>query len=449
MHSETLTLKATPARRLRWPARLMSGLCLLVAFGAGAAGAADGDLDATFGAQGFVRPPIDGVRFATAVARSDGRLVVCGIRRPSPVEYDHLLVAQFLANGAVDPSFGTAGFVELDPTAYREACTGIVVAPDGGLVLSGYAWYIDSLNGINFNEKFAMRLDAHGAPDAAFGTGGLATYGPGYAMSIAAANDGAFVMGGYACAGGGCVMDVVRMLADGAPDSAFADGGFARIAFAGGSTIDFGGAVAIDPSGRIVLAGSTDFFGDVRVAAARVLANGTLDPAFGMGGKIQGPLGTKAAAMRLQHDGAVVIAGYDSGGGALVARFDAVGTPDAAFGAGGIAHITLADTGFVTTSLAIEDEGRIVVSGYTRPPNVEDQGFVARLDTAGQPDPSFGTAGIALIDAADPSQPEQGFSGLALQSGRAIAVGVTTNVNQDRTGLIVRLDNDLIFADVY
>ncbi|MEO6689321.1 MAG: delta-60 repeat domain-containing protein [Dokdonella sp.] len=428
----------------------MSGLSLLVAFGASAALAADGDLDATFGTQGFVRPPLDGAEFAAAVARSDGRLVVCGMRRPSPVDYDHLLVAQFLADGSADLSFGANGFVELDPTSYREACTGIIVAPNGGIVLSGYAWYIDSFNGINFNEKIALRLDAHGAPDAAFGDGGLATYGPGYAMSIAPARDGAFVMGGYACSGGGCVMDVVRALADGARDTAFADGGIARIPFAGGTTIDYGRAVAIDASGRIVVAGSTDFFGDVRIAAARVLANGSLDPDFGVAGRIQGPLGTKGFAMHLQRDGAVVIGGYFAAiADALVARFDAGGIPDAAFGAGGIANITLANTRLGANSLAIEDDGRIVVSGYVIAPDYADLGFVARLDIAGQLDPAFGTTGIVLIDAADDAQPEQWFSGLALQSGRAVAVGVTTNGNQDRTGLIVRLDNDLIFADAY
>jgi uncharacterized delta-60 repeat protein len=450
MHPATFLFPAAAARCPRWPVRLLGALSLLVAFGAGAAHATDGDFDTTFGAQGFVRPPLDGVQFTTAATRPDGRLVVCGMRRPFPVSYDNLLVAQFLADGSADSSFGTGGFVEIDPTAYREECTGLIVTPDGGLVLSGYAWYIDSFNGTNFNEKIAVRLDAHGTTDAAFGDNGLATYGPGYALSIATAPGGGFVLGGYACANGGCVIDVVRALASGELDASFGDAGIAHIPFAGGSTIDHGNAVAVDASGRIVVAGSSDFFGDVRVAGARLLADGSLDTDFGDGGRIQGPVGTKGVAVRLQRDGAVAIAGYfDASLDALVARFDAGGLPDAAFGAGGVAPVTLADTGLVATSLAIEDDGRLVVSGYAYPLDGTELGFVARLDTAGLPDPAFGTAGIVLVDAADPAQPKQWFSGLTLQGGRAVAVGMTSDVNQDRTGLIVRLDNDLIFADAY
>ncbi len=78
-------------------------------------------------------------------------------------------------------------------------------------------------------------------------------------------------------------------------------------------------------------------------------------------------------------------------------RLSASGSPDGTFGSGG-----LVTTGFSTQddfgrAVAIQADGRIVVAGQSS--NKSNPDFaVARYDTNGAPDPSFGTGGKLTID---------------------------------------------------
>ena len=135
------------------------------------------------------------------------------------------------------------------------------------------------------------------------------------------------------------------------------------------------------------------------VTAANAAAGG-LDQTFGSGGIVttayNGPF---PAAAALQPDGRiVVIAGFDNDPAATeafgVLRYQANGTPDGSFGAGG--RTTAAFTNFINSpdDLALQSDGKIVVVGSAQSADGTVSEFaVARFNANGTLDGSFGTGG--------------------------------------------------------
>lgn len=101
------------------------------------------------------------------------------------------------------------------------------------------------------------------------------------------------------------------------------------------------------------------------------------------------------AALLVQPDGKVVVAGTDSDESAFVLRrFLPDGAPDSGFGTGGRV-VTPLRGGFDGYEVAaVQPDGRIVVGGLA---GGETPAFaIARYEPDGAPDPAFGTGGTAL-----------------------------------------------------
>ena len=122
------------------------------------------------------------------------------------------------------------------------------------------------------------------------------------------------------------------------PLSEFLDTGFGTEGLA--TTSRFGGdrsAMALQPDGAVVMVGGTF----VDFVMARFLADGTLDPGFGEGGMvttdIQPDQQEEALAVALDPDGRIVVAGYSGFDATMaLARYLPDGSLDPAFGTGGI-----------------------------------------------------------------------------------------------------------------
>jgi hypothetical protein len=78
--------------------------------------------------------------------------------------------------------------------------------------------------------------------------------------------------------------------AAGDPDQTFGTGGHVFTDFSGNS--DYGFAIAIQPDGRLIVAGQSGVYPVFHAALARYNTNGQLDPTFGSGGKVITPLDT-------------------------------------------------------------------------------------------------------------------------------------------------------------
>jgi|GEM_PF-3282060 len=132
-----------------------------------------------------------------------------------------------------------------------------------------------------------------------------------------------------------------------------------------------------------------------------LLAAGALDPTFGNGGLIVTPLNYSASdaansgfkSLAVQPDGKYLIANVSNGAvpGFNVARFNTDGTLDPTFGTNGIANVHFsANSVDKATAVALQADGTIIVVGTTTDGSGNSDFGVARFTAAGQLDKSFG-----------------------------------------------------------
>jgi uncharacterized delta-60 repeat protein len=344
-------------------------------------------------------PTIDSAVGLTTT-QPDGKLIVVGTSNGP-----NLSVARYNADGSLDTSFNGDGvqrilvnsILNLDPSA-------VTVDGSGRIVVVGH---IDTVN--RQQQLFAaLRLNADGTPDATFGNYGLATFsvGSGSALDGAAgvaidASNRIVIVGSTYTSSTSANFAVARLNAGGSLDSSFGNGGVTTIDFGG---LDTAAAVALDTTGDILVAGTTDANAATGAdfAVARLTGAGALDSSFGAGGKVTLSIGTGATSdhatgLALDPAGRIVVAGTT---GALsgpvaqfaVARLTSTGTPDSTFGSGGQVTASFgSDTFNVVAGVAVDAAGRIAVAGTTSSSTTSFA--VALFEASGRPDPDFGTAG--------------------------------------------------------
>jgi uncharacterized delta-60 repeat protein len=195
-------------------------------------------------------------------------------------------------------------------------------------------------------------------------------------------------------------------------DPTFGTGGTVRTDFAG--NIDQASAVAIQSNGQIIAAGSSfstsktveDFI------VARYDANGSLDKRFGKNGKITTDFFRNVdsiSAVAIQPDGRIVVAGFAQLGGNgstprvfALARYRNDGQPDTSFGNGGALTTSFGGNFAAASALMLQPDGKIVVAGTVDfNPDVPGSGLdfaVARYNSNGTLDGSFGKGGKVVFD---------------------------------------------------
>ncbi|HYH50024.1 MAG TPA: Ig-like domain-containing protein [Acidimicrobiia bacterium] len=268
---------------------------------------------------------------------------------------------------------------------------------------------------------------AAGDLDPTFGGDGIVTtdFG-GYdsAAALAIQPDGKLVVAGYTS---GQTDDaiVARYKANGGLDSTFSTDGIAATDFGGYDAVS---AVAVQDDGKIVVAGHTSGQRDDSVVA-RFNANGSRDTGFGNGGVVITDLGGYDAlsAIAVQADGKIVVAGHTFGANenAVVARYNANGTLDNSFGGDGIVTTDLG--GYDSASaLAIQDDGKLVIAGMTF--GQTEDAVLARYNANGNLDNGFSGDGIVTTDLGG----YDSAAALAIQDdGKLVIAGSTFGENDD------------------
>ena len=242
-----------------------------------------------------------------------------------------------------------------------------------------------------------------GTLDTSFGGGVVVTsVGPSedYVQAVAVQADGKVVTVGTTATNVGTVVALTRHQRDGTLDTAFGTAGEAVVQV--GARGDSARAVAIQPDGKIVVAGWTDQTGiDANFMVLRFLPDGTLDAGFAQGGKLIVPFGTgtdRAYAVAVQDDGRIVVAGTPlistsiTGQDFALIRVMPDGTLDTSFGQGGkvITPVQPSSGGDVVYGLAlprINGEQRILAVGG------EGDFMAVRYTSSGALDNSFGSGG--------------------------------------------------------
>ncbi len=205
-------------------------------------------------------------------------------------------LARLDRRGALDDSFGGDGVATADVGGDLGVTSSLALQPDGEIVVAGASWTEAGFDGIA-----VVRFAANGHVDPAFWTGGVATaeFTPGTdgggdrAGGVAIQPNGRIVVAGDA--GGPAEytssFGVARFLADGSLDPSFRGDGTARTNFTRWD--DSPSDVAIQANGKIVVVGVAGYmWGSVPTfAIARYRSGGTLDPSFGDGGKVRTRVG--------------------------------------------------------------------------------------------------------------------------------------------------------------
>jgi|GEM_PF-2319344 len=166
---------------------------------------------------------------------------------------------------------------------------------------------------------------------------------------------------------------------------------------------DYPASLLVQSDGRLIVVGHAGWqfmVDDSDVAAVRYNADGSLDTSFGSNGKVLwdafgwGASETVAEA-KLLADGKILIVGNAYNSDAFLARLNSDGSPDTSFGSGGIMQIatTVADSGDSLTVLA---DNSLLIAG-TGSGSYEDFALTHVL-TDGTLDPGFGTDGMVLLD---------------------------------------------------
>ena len=335
----------------------------------------DGSTDASFDNDGMIAWDFIGSTdvASDAAQHADGRIVVVGnTYLPGPRATTAVL--QLMPDGSPDYGFGSVGRVTLDYGG-NDTARSVVVQPDGKIVFAGQG---------NSNTNFLVgRLNPDGSPDPTFdGDGNVAIDFGGSDSAEAAAlqADGKIVIAGQTTAGADTNLTVVRLNPNGSPDASFAGDGSRTID--NGATED-ASAVLVQPDGKIVLAGSV---GD-DMAVTRLNADGSSDSGFGGDGRMDVDFsGTdRIFAAVLQANGKILVAGAfgytplnGASEGAAIARLQPGGALDTTFSGDGKRPIQIG-TGATAQAVALQDNGRIVVSGEARE-DANVKAFVARLD---------------------------------------------------------------------
>jgi uncharacterized delta-60 repeat protein len=196
-------------------------------------------------------------------------------------------------------------------------------------------------------------------------------------------------------------------------------------AVAGLSTDPSYNAVALQPDGKIVVVGGSDNF-----LVHRYNSDGSLDTSFDGDGKVITDLGNvdeMAKTVAIQPNGKIVVAGYTNFPTStkydfVVARYNSNGALDTTFDSDGTWKLDLGlGSTDIVTSVVIQPDGKILVGGYGTPTSATGRDFVViRLTGTGTLDTTFDTDGITSV----PVSGTNLLNAIALHSdGKIIAVG--------------------------
>lgn len=361
---------------------------------------ADGTLDTAF--QVAYNPTTIGAKFTGVTALADGKTLIHGYEWGADPSDGNYFLLRVNADGTAETGFGHGTGKSLIPMTGTQLVCDVVVLPDGKILLNG-----SSLDyATNARTLDVLRLLPDGTLDTTFGAGGRVELDGYFAGDMAVQADGRIVMAAHTTehTDDWCLL---RLNANGAPDTAFGNGSVVKTQFPLNSTSYQSGsvrAIAIQGDGKIIASGNTTMENqgayNTVFAAVRYNADGSLDTGFGSGGRVTvdirdtfehdpaafkfgGPV-ADAQQVKVLPNGQIMLAGRDS-----LLRWNEQETGDSAQHFSNLSHFAMArlnsngsldttfgDGGQITTSLAgisnsainmlhILADGSMVASGNT------------------------------------------------------------------------------------
>lgn len=298
---------------------------------------ANGTPDTGFGEDGLAWRDVGGEDHAVAVVEQpDGKFVVAGTSQFGDNEDADIVLVRFTADGFPDDSFGNGGIARIPSIEHGtwEIAAGLITDAAGNLIVVGNRFGGSEIYGTTV----IARLTPDGIPDPAFGDDGQRElsfdteeyiYTVTYAVSLDT-QDRIVIGGGIGHLWWHFLYSadayVARLLPDASLDTSFGSSGVVRMT--PGTWADIR-TLFIESDGSIV-AGGVEYFDEPRslqpydtqatgpyMRVSRILADGTLDSAFGTAGTTVVDFGhgdespdSVAAGLIGLDDGRLVLAGH-------------------------------------------------------------------------------------------------------------------------------------------
>jgi len=311
------------------------------------------------------------------------------------------------APGDLDPAFGKGGRVIVDIENDNDSPAGMHLQPDGKII-------VGRSNEANNDDFSVLRFNPDGSPDTSFDTDGRSSLDipgiKGTTQVLLRQPDGKIVAAGETLASvtqSTPRLGLVRYLENGSPDPTF---GISGVAIQSGDVrYEWLTSIALQPDGRLLVAGFLRRTARREIAVARFEPDGSLDRSFGADGYAFGNGNTweQGGQLSLQSDGTFLVfadvetvmpeSSYDWS--PAIMRFHADGSPDTAFGDNGRALI-LSEASF--SAVVTQSDGRMLVAAANEwYESWGGEGYcgavLTRVHADGRRDDSFGIDGMKQV----------------------------------------------------
>src|SRR3989344_3687280 len=340
------------------------------------AGAATGGLDTTFGDGGRTVTSMgsgdDGDQAWRAALDSSGRIVAVGWTASTDYiaggdDFYDFAVARYLADGSLDSTFGTGGKVKIDFNGSDDSALAVAIDSSGNIVVGG----VTIINSAGVYDIALARLTTSGSLDPTFGTGGKVTTDFGgntdNLNALVLQSDGKIVaVGDTISTSRYHLFALVRYNTNGTLDSTFDTDGKVTTDFGGNDSLS---AMAIDASGKIVLAGFTtaatsDF------AVARYNTNGSLDTTFDTDGKLTTDFNNfeDEGFSMVIYGSSIIVGGFASSGSTTdfaVAVYKNDGSLDTSYGNGGKLTYDFNSAEEYVADIKVQPDSQVILVGST------------------------------------------------------------------------------------
>ena len=410
--------------------------------------AAPGALDTTFSTDGIQQNDVSGHDEGRAVAvQADGKILMGGYSNTTAPHFFGLL--RYNADGSLDTSFSGDGiggaYLPSQASPADSIASALAIQADGKILQAGYS-------GGNF--ALVRYNSTNGGLDTTFGGGdGIVITDLGgidVATSMVIQADGKILLAGYTDYGFDNNFALVRYNSDGTLDTGFDGDGTLVDVY--DFSVDQAYALAVQADGKILLAGSTAYYDQQTndppyIHLRRYNSNGTLDTTFSTNGLVDDythQAGSEAYALAVQPDGKILLAGYGVNGAnkeMVILSYLSTGTLDTGFGTTGKITGPISYDGART--LALQPDGKILIGGdiatYNNISTTWDFALV-RYNSNGTTDTGFGNSGLFSTEI---SGLDDHVYGMALQpDGKILLGGSNTNGSNNDYALLRIIASD-------
>ena len=364
----------------------------------------DGDFVPTFDNEGFVTTDFSEFDQINDIAiQPDGKIVAVGRTFDGRFQSrSRMMVTRYNADGSLDTTFGSDGIVTAGEVGTNAKANCVALQADGKIIVGGRGDFIFgpgfALLRYNTDGSLDETFGFGG-----IGTGGDGSPSS-EIVDVAIQSDGKIVVtGGHTDLVFRFLLGatVVRYTTDGWPDETF-DG--RKINDLRGRPQFASEGIAIQADQKIVIAGACVVNSFNQTCLARYNSDGSLDNTFGHDGVVATSFSTAlgegdegARDVAIQPDGKIVIAGvsFDPlGPFPLLARYNTNGSLDPHFFVG---RMSFAFPQFSANAVALAPDGKIVIAGEASNPFISPFIGIARYHSDGFIDDTFENGGTAAI----------------------------------------------------